>query len=98
MSKIGFTPARPTQVAGSGVTPPTFSGGVSSGNLQPVSGESNWMIEMAHGLDTMYPEVRVWDAEHFPLVPNEIVVLDSNNIEIRFVEPQVGTIVIYKVV
>lgn len=56
------------------------------------SQSSTWNIN--HQLNTTTPTIQIYDSSHHYIVPNEIIIVDNNNLNVTFGYPMIGSAVL----
>ena len=64
--------------------------------LAPVAFTNQTIVNVSHNLDTEYPVVQIYDENRNQLIPDKIVSIDNNNIQVEFVTETTGFIVVMK--
>lgn len=64
--------------------------------LEPVAFVSQSSVTVTHSLDIEYPVVQVYDSEKNQLIPDSIVSIDNNTVQVGFIAETSGHIVVMK--
>ena len=70
--------------------------GIKESFLDPVPFTNQTTVNVSHNLDIEYPVVQVYDENKNQLIPDSIISIDNNNVQVNFITETTGFIVVMK--